>query len=298
MTIKFVDSFIANMRDKGFAKANRYLVLIQPNPYVASQIGIPANSITQRLAMTCASVSQPSKSFTTHEMSVTQPVRLIPYGINTNNSSGVSVEFYVLGDMFEKNMFQMWQNIIIDPTTKQQSYYDDYAKGSSIIIAQMPNIVSSFEGGLKAMVELEQIAGIKLSEIYPYNFTVNGGSQNYASATEPLKVKVDFMFREITLIKEPKPSDINSGIRLVDDNGNFRIQQIRPTAEDILARSQLLRQAENVYTRNDVVRATLEEAQRDFAENQRRQAQMQLERSILQRGVTFIAQAQGMLGDL
>jgi hypothetical protein len=218
-------------------------------------------------------------------MSVTQPVRLIPYGINTNNTAGVSIEFYVLGDMFEKNLFQLWQNIIIDPITKQQSYYNDYAKGSSIIIAQIPNIVSSFEGSLKAIVELEQIAGIKLSEIYPYNFTVNGGSQNYASANEPLKVKVDFMFREINLIKEPKPFDTNSGIRLVDDNGNDR-EQVRSVAENIIARLGSPRQT------------TIEEAQLDFEENQRKQAQMHLERSVLQRGVTFITQAQGLLGSL
>jgi hypothetical protein len=169
--------------------------------------------------------------------------------------------------------------------TKEQSYYDDYTKGSSIIIAQMPNIVSSFEGGLKAMVELEQIAGIKLTEIYPTNFSVNGGSQNYASTTEPLKVKVDFMYREITLIKEPKQSNYTDDLLLVDDNGNAR-GQVRPVAEDIIARLGSPRQT------------TIEEAQLDFEENQRKQAQMHLERSVLQRGVTFITQAQGLLGSL
>jgi len=238
MTARFIDSFIANMKYKGFAKANRYLVLVEPNPYVASKLGFNASTIKQRLAMTCSSVAQPSKSFMTHEMSVTQPVRLIPYGINTNNSAGVSVEFNVLGDYFEQNIFQIWQNLIIDPVTKQQSYYDDYAKGSSMIIAQVPNNISSYEEGLKALVETEEISGLRLSEIYPYNFTVNGGSQNYASATEPLKIKVDFMFREITEVKEPKLSDPNSGLILVDENGNRLEQEILRLGSLFLSQSQ------------------------------------------------------------
>jgi hypothetical protein len=337
MPINFIDGFLANMRDKGFAKSNRYLVLVEPNPFVAARLGYSSEEIKQRLAMTCSSATQPSKSFMTHEIQITQPTRLVPYAINTNNSSGASFEFYVLGDMFEKNIFQMWQNLIIDPLTKEQSYYDDFAKGSSIIIAQMPNIVPSFEAGLQAMSEQNLISGLRMTEIYPYNFTVNGGSQNYSQSNEPLKVKVDFMFRDITQISEPKPVGIDSSMRIVDENGNFTRQTVRETADSILARSALMRNIGNTYTRNDVVQATLRDAQNDFKENQRNLAKTSLEKaearrkynqsqnvprgvdgrllnpkvdglpatnpndeisSLLRQGLSFIAQGQGFLGQL
>jgi hypothetical protein len=279
MPVNFVDGFMANMRDKGFARANRYLVLIQPNPTVAASLGYSSEEIKQRLSMTNLAVTLPQKSFLTHEVNITQPTQYVPYGINSNNSAGVSFEFYVLGDMFEKNVFEMWQNLIIDPVTKQQSYYNDFAKGSSIIIVELPNIVPSFEAALESITSQDLVSGIRLTEIYPYNFTVNGGAQSYASSTEPLKVKVDFMYREIGRINEPKIRGIDSAMRIVDENGNFTRQTVRETAESILSRAELLRNINQTYSRSDVVQATLQDAQNDFKESQKRESKTSLEKA-------------------
>lgn len=256
MAVNFLDGFMSNMRGKGFARANRYLVLIQPNQQVASQLGYKSEEIKQRLAMTCSSASLPSKSFMTHDIIITQPPRLVPYAINSNNTSGASFEFYVLGDMFEKNVFEMWQNLIIDPITKQQSYYNDYAVGSSIVIAELPNIVPSLDAALNAIAEQNLVSGIRLTEIYPYNFTVNGGTQNYGQAQEPLKVKVDFMYREVTRITEPKITNIDDGMRMVDENGNFTSQNVADTA------------------------AAIRESLKDFEESQRRESESGLEKAL------------------
>ena len=279
MAVNFVDGFMANMRDKGFAKANRYLVLIEPNPSIAASLGYSSEEIKQRLSMTNFAVTLPQKSFMTHEINITQPARLVPYAINSNNSAGASFEFYVLGDMFEKNVFEMWQNLIVDPVTKQQSYYDTFAKGSSITIAELPNIISSFEGALEGIVSQNLISGMKLTEIYPYNFTINGGAQAYSNSPEPLKVKVDFMYREISRINEPKITGIDNAMRIVDDNGNFTRQTVRETAESLLSRSALLRSINQTYSRSDVVQTTLEESQRDFKESQRRESKSSLEKA-------------------
>lgn len=332
---KFIDGFLANMRDKGFARPNRYLVLIQPNPAVASALGYNPEELKQRLAMTCSSATLPSKSFMTHEMAISQPTRMIPYAINSNNSSGASFEFYVLGDMFEKNIFELWQNLIVDPVTKEQSFYDDYAKGSSIIVAEIPNFVSSLEGAMEVLGNRDtSISGITLTEIYPYNFTINGGSQNYGTAQEPLKVKVDFMFREVTRINQPRPRGIDSALRAVDENGRFVRETVRESAMSILERSRLMQDLRKKFTA-DVVDATLQDAQNDFKEMQRRESKSMVEKyyerkkydqtrnvprgvdgrllnpkvdglpatnpndeisQLLTQGLTFLAQGQGFLG--
>jgi hypothetical protein len=333
----FIDGFYANIRQKGFMKANRFLILVEPNQQIAQKIGYPANEIKYRLAMTCNSVSLPSKSFMTHEMNVTQPSRLVPYAINSNNSSGASMEFYVLADMFEKNLFEIWQNQIIDPITRQQSFYDDYAKGSSITIVELPNLIGNLEDALESAANPGLMSGMHFTEIYPYNFTINGGSQNYSQSAEPLKVKVDFMFRETLRLNQPNPGALNDGMSLVDDNGNFVRETVKEDARSMQARAELLRNLESKYGRNDLVRATLEEAQQEFAELQRRELRNELEKTearkaynqqqnvprgvdgrllnpkvdglpaenpndriaqLLRQGLTFVAQGQGFLGQL
>lgn len=335
MPTNFIDSFIGDMRDKGFVKSNRFLVLIEPNPYVAQRLGYSVEEIKQRLAMTAYSVTLPPKSFYTHEQTITLPSRNIPYAIQSNNSAGASFEFYVLGDMFEKNIFELWQNIIIDPLTRQQTFYDNYAAGSSIIIAELPNMVPTLDAAFDGILNKNQISGIRFTEIYPYNFTINGGNQNYDPSTTPLKVKVDFMFREVTRIKEPKATGIDDGFRLVDDNGKFVRETVKETAQSILARQALLQSANSTYTQDDVVQATLRDAQNDFEESQRQEAKSGLEKAyarekynqsqnvprgvdgrlinpkvdglpaanpndqisqLLEKGLAFIAQGQGFLG--
>ena len=271
MTVNFIDGFMSNLRGKGVVRANRYLVLIQPNQNVATSLGYSPQEITQRLALTCSSVALPSKSFMTHEVNITQPSRLVPYAINSNNTAGASIEFYVLGDMFEKNIFEMWQNLIIDPQTKQQSYYEDYTKYSTVIIAEIPNMVPSLDAALASMIFENQISGIRLTEIYPYNFTVNGGNQSYGQTNEPLKVKVDFMYREISRIGEPKIPGITDATKIVDENGNFTQETIKETAASMQNRIGLVRNSGiSSIIHEDTAAGLLAESRANNKEAQRR----------------------------
>jgi hypothetical protein len=278
MPVNFIDGFMSNLRGKGLAKANRYLVLIQPNQFVASSLGYNSEEIKQRLALTCSSVALPSKSFMTHDISITQPARLVPYAINSNNSAGASIEFHVLGDMFEKNIFEMWQNIIIDPVSKQQSYYDDYTKGSSIVIAELPNMVPSLDAALASIVFENRISGVRLTEIYPYNFTINGGNQSYAAVSEPLKVKVDFMFREITKLGEPKIPGITEDMKIVDENGNFTREMVKETAKSISARVGLLRNIDKKFNIPGISDALITDSAQDYQYFQRTETESNLEK--------------------
>lgn len=311
----FIDAFISNMATKGFVKPNRFLVMVEPNIAIARSLGYSPEEIKQRLMVTCASASLPSKSFLTHEEPITHPNRMIPYGINVNNNSGASFEFHVLGDMFEKNIFEMWQNMIIDPQTKQQSFYDDYAKGSTLTVIQIPNIIKSFEGALEALASNGSLSGMRLTEIYPYNFTVNGGSQNYGQSQESMKVKVDFMYHEIYPLREmPFRRSIDDAVRRVDRNGNFTTEQIRETAQSLLTRYQIWTDRNNPFKRNiptnntmfqfkeadfvnpNVVDATLQDAHREFSEIQQREAKSALEKEVIRRALVFLAQGQQVFG--
>lgn len=213
------------MRLKGFARPNRYVAFITPNPYV-SQTYLNFYSpmdIMQRLAMTCFSANVPAKTIQTHEMKVALPTRNVPYGYDTNNSGGAAFDFYCLGDYFEKTIFESWQRGIVDPQTKQLDYYNNYAVGSSIYIVQFPTDIGDLDdvaGGIENQNVGSRLTGVQLTEVYPKTVTINDGALSHEAASAPLKVRVDFMYRDIIKINEPARVNIQDGIVNVNDNGN------------------------------------------------------------------------------
>jgi hypothetical protein len=199
-----IDSFLATVKQNGFVKSNRFVAFIRPNKYVAEKLGYfggAAMDITSRLALTCFSASIQAPTLMTNEFNITSPQRLIPYASNSNNASGMSMEFYCLGDFFEKEVFHLWQRNIVDPTTRSVAYYDDYAKGTEIDIVILPNFVRDLEELVNYMGggadDLPPLPGYTFTEVYPLTYTYNGGSVNYSASTAPATVKVDFMFREM-----------------------------------------------------------------------------------------------------
>ena len=219
-----ITDMIATMyRLKGFARPNRFLAFIIPNTYVLSTYlgGIQSNLLMNRLAMTCTNASLPARTFDTHEIKITSPARIVPYLLNTNNSSGAAFDFYCLGDFFEKTIFENWQRGIIDPKTKEVDYYDNYAKGSSIYVVQFPSDIGNFEDVANGIGNYStKLTGVQLTEVYPRTVTINDGSVSSAPTLDPLKMKVEFMYRDIIRIDESisVPSQ-NDGVRYVKDNG-------------------------------------------------------------------------------
>ena len=210
------------MRLRGFARPNRYVAFIKPNPYVAqSYLNYPQMDVMQRLAMTCFSANLPSKTLQSHEMKVALPTRNVPYGVDTNNSGGAAMDFYCLGDYFEKTVFESWQRGIVDPESRQLDYYDNYAKGSSIYIIQFPTDIGDLNDAVNGVNNPSTtLTGIQLTEVYPKTVTINDGAVTYASAQDPLKVRVDFMYRDIIRINEPARLNLQDGIKNVNDNGD------------------------------------------------------------------------------
>lgn len=275
MTQPFIDTFLTEIRKRGFVKPNRFIAFIRPNQYVAQNYlgyGGASLAISQRLALTCFSASIPSISMMSSEFGISSPSRLIPYAKTTNNQSGAALEFYCLGDMFEKEVFHKWIDGIINPTTKEVDYYDNYTKGSEIDLIVVPNIVKTYDQIVEFVANPTMnrvLTGFTFTEVYPYIYTYNSGSVNYQPNTSPTTVKVDFMFREILPFGSLPPS---------------RIEIPEDTAINPF--------------RKEIKEYTLEEARRDFAEAQRRELNIQYENNIqraLFSALSFVQQGIGLL---
>ena len=215
----FQDMVYGRARDTGWANANRWLVMIFPNQRVRDGIAMKFVPDVGRLATTCKSVVLNEQTWYSTEQNYINAGanRVFPYKRNTNNTSGVKLQFNVGTDMFEKEFFQSWLWYIQDPATKQFRFYDDYALNSEIYIVLLPNHVQNFGQAMNAMTN-SQVTGIRLTEAYPFSLNINGGSLNYTSINEPLFVDVGFMYHEMFPLQQ-KPIQFDNIFPTVTDSG-------------------------------------------------------------------------------
>jgi len=233
----FQDSVYARARDTGWASGNRWLAMIFPNDNVRRDIGMNFVMDVARLATTCKSVAMNEQSWYSTEQNYIDagPSRVFPYKRNTNNASGIKIQFNCGTDMFEKEFFEAWLRYIQNPVTRQWRYYDEYAKGSEIFLMLLPNHVQNFDMAMEAMYK-GQIVGYRFTEVYPFSMNMNGGSLNYTNINEPLFSDIGFMYHDILPLL-PTPIKYSNTLPIVTDTGYPVIEQDR--FKDILTASQL-----------------------------------------------------------
>ena len=241
-TPSFMDSVYSRARDTGWTNPNRWLVMIIPNENVRSGIGMNFVEDVARLATTCKSVNPQEQTWYSSEQNYIHagPTRVFPYKKNTNNSSGIRLQFNCGTDMFEKEFFEYWLRYIQFQDTRQFRFYDEYAKGSEMYVLLLPNHVKNFASAIEAMYQ-NKIVGFKLTEIYPFSMNINGGSLNYQTGTEPMFVDISFMYHDIVPLNNvqfdrDKQKRFNNVLPQVTETGYPYIEENRYA--DILKESQ------------------------------------------------------------
>ena len=232
----FQDTVYGRARETGWAAGNRWLTMVFPNQQVRDALGMRFVPDVARLATTCKSINLNEQTWYSTEQNYINagPTRVFPYKRNTNNASGIKVQFNVGTDMFEKEFFEGWLRYIQDPYTRAWKFYDDYAKDSFIYLLLLPNHVQNFAMAMEAMNQ-GQIVGYKFTDVYPFSMNVNGGNLNYNNVTEPLFSDIGFMYHDMIPLQE---QTIRSSriIPTVTDTGYPVIERDR--FKDILTASQ------------------------------------------------------------
>lgn len=205
----------------GYAKANRWLALIMPNSRVSNHTQMRRYVDIPRLATTCKSITMTDQSwYTTEQADINAgATRIFPYKRNSNNSSGIRLQFNLSADMFEKEFFDSWMRYIQDPITKGFRYYDDYALGSEIYLLALPSQVSNFYEAFSVLFsDPSKITGYRFTEVYPYVVGINGNTLNYQTANEPMFLDVAMMFHDITPLDRIEVPQ-TSFLKQTDDRG-------------------------------------------------------------------------------
>ena len=99
----------------GVARGNKFRVLISKPSAVST--------IPDKLQLMCETVSLPTRSAATNELSMYGPVQSFPYRFTFTEAS---LNFYLTEDFAIKKIFDEWQEKIVDPVSGNLGYFDDY----------------------------------------------------------------------------------------------------------------------------------------------------------------------------
>ena len=100
-------------KHRGISRGNKFQVIIAGGPV----------TIPEDLQLMCETISLPTRSAATSELSMYGPVQSFPYRFTFTEAS---LNFYLTEDFAIKKLFDTWQEKIVDPVSGNLGYFDDY----------------------------------------------------------------------------------------------------------------------------------------------------------------------------
>lgn len=144
-------------------------------------------SATKDMLLRCDSVSIPGRNLrTVGDFNIYGPPVEVVQGLTFGE---ISTTFYLSPDLRERRIMELWQDTIIDPTTFDLGYYDDYVGSLKVFTLDKRDVRTS---------------GYELREAYPKSIDVI--SLGHSSSNTLNKLSVSFQYRywsRIQLITEP-----------------------------------------------------------------------------------------------
>ena len=176
-TVFSIDKLRTNI--DGFAKGNRYNVVITPPAGIPALVSDPALGNLQYL---CESIVLPTKGIASNAHDVYGPPREIPYR-ETFTEAALS---FIVDDAFTvKKFFDKWQEKIINVETGNVNYWNNFV--ATINITRLSNDATSF-------ADATDKYRIELREAYPS--AVGEIALGHTQGGEALKLSVTFKYRK------------------------------------------------------------------------------------------------------
>ena len=174
----------------GFARGNKYTVTISKPKKLSV--------IPEDLQLMCETVSLPTRSAATNEISIYGPVQSFPYRFTFTEAY---LQFYVTEDFAIKKIFDAWQEIIIDPVSGDLGYFDDYK--CNIVIKKYSS---------RNAVAIGEDYSVKLIDAWPS--IIGEIALGHSLGGDVLRLPVTFQFRKweegtsgTPATRSPNPAD-------------------------------------------------------------------------------------------
>tara|TARA_Y100000592_G_scaffold46008_1_gene73053 strand:+ start:1489 stop:2334 length:846 start_codon:yes stop_codon:yes gene_type:complete len=182
----FISDVISNISNFNYAPSNRFSIEFQSGPFDGESGGLLFSSDRNlRLFFTCEELTLPGQALSTAEVrNAVGPVKQMPYVKTYTNSFDAT--FRVGEDMFERLLFEVWHNHIVNSQSNKFKFYDDYTCDAIIRMYDHAD---------------NEVFNLKIRGVYPQ--TIGDISLSQASSTEPLKQQVTFAFHETVAFGDP-----------------------------------------------------------------------------------------------
>jgi len=158
---------------QGPAPVNRFFVYIEGGP------DINYRNVKNELYLMCESAELPGKNLMTYDDKLYGPIRKIPYAMGFTETTMTFL--CTNGGLREKRFFDEWQNLIINNTSSDVSYYDEYKATIKLQLFDEFNNLN-FE--------------VLFLEAYP--LTVSPISLTQSPSTDYARITVSFSYRRWT----------------------------------------------------------------------------------------------------
>ena len=172
-----LNNFISQIKKEGLARTSRFNVIITP-PDKSLISTSTAGFDNNRLILLCDKFDIPNLSLATNDIQMYGEVRSMPY---QKIFDKVNMSFYVDTDMNVKKFFDKWAQLIINPTSRFQSYYDQYITQVDVIINDVAE---------------KAVYRVSLHECYP---TMIGGINLDYANKDVMKLNVTMTYKYYTV---------------------------------------------------------------------------------------------------
>jgi len=210
-----IQNFIASMnRSGGFARTNRYAVVISP-PRGLALFDSSVNSLSdvlisqdylkttnRQVNLHCSAVSMPGHDLQAKEQQHgSAPGRQI---VQSHDYEGtIAATFYLDSHLRERHFFEQWQRSAVNTQTHKANYYDDY-------IGTMDIYQLDGNG--------EITYGIKATEVYPT--LIAGIEYAYANSNQIATQTVQFQYRQWYNLTSDEITGYSSRLDLSQESTN------------------------------------------------------------------------------
>ena len=210
-----IQNFIASMnRSGGFARTNRYAVVISP-PRGLALFDSSVNSLSdvlisqdylkttnRQVNLHCSAVSMPGHDLQAKEQQHgSAPGRQI---VQSHDYEGtIAATFYLDSHLRERHFFEQWQRSAVNTQTHKANYYDDY-------IGTMDIYQLDGNG--------EITYGIKATEVYPT--LIAGIEYAYANSNQIATQVVQFQYRQWYNLTSDEITGYSSRLDLSQESTN------------------------------------------------------------------------------
>tara|TARA_B000000460_G_C21398656_1_gene341398 strand:+ start:94 stop:681 length:588 start_codon:yes stop_codon:yes gene_type:complete len=182
MTTFSPDTLKATLLAKGgIAYNDKYIVIITKPPLGGADLP-GGNDMRRQLSLLCDTATLPTKSLATYEKSIYGPVKAMPYRMTFTEAS---MSFIMTDGMAEKHYFDAWQNMIVDQTSGNIGFFDDYK--CDITIKKFSRTAEDTNSG-------DVTYEVQLFEAWPS--IVSEVQLSHSGGTEAMKLPVTFQFKK------------------------------------------------------------------------------------------------------